>query len=116
MQEKSGHKISEKNIWLAQQHLIESTKHGLQVEELGQAIKGQRELGIQTGQSIKKHAQAIQQRLVAAKELANKLEHTKSTEVYIQMESEHIKAVQEHIEAMKKFLEYRHLTKYQKSD
>lgn len=104
MQEESGHKISEETIWQAQQHLASSAKHGSLVEDLGQAVEGQSESGIQLGQSIKKHAQAIQQHLVAAKELANQLEHTKSTEVYTQMSSEHTKAVQEHIEATKEFL------------
>jgi len=104
MKEELGHEISEETIRLAHQHLAESAKHGLQLEEQGQALEGQSESGIQAGQSIKKHAQAMQQHLAAAKELANKLEQTKSTEVFIQMQSEHTKAMQEHIEATKEFL------------
>ncbi len=104
MHEELGHKISDSAIQLAQQHLASSAKHGRQVEEIGQAVEGQCKSDIQAGQSIKKHAQAIQQHLVAAKDLANKLEQTKSTEVYTQMSLEHIKAAQEHIEATKEFL------------
>ena len=104
MQEGSGHKISEGTIQLAQQHLAESAKHGLQLEEVGQAVEGQSESDIGAGQSIKKHAQNTQQHLVAAKELANQLEQTKSTEVYSKMVSEETKAVQEHVKATKEFL------------
>lgn len=104
MQEKLGHEISEKTIQLAQQHFAESAKHTRQVKEQGQAIEGQSESDIQARESIKKHSQDMQQHLVAAKELADELEQTKSTEVYIQMNSEHILAVQEHIEATKEFL------------
>ena len=103
MHEKLGHEISEKTIQLAQQHLAEPEKHPKQVEEQEQAIEGQSESDIQAKKSIKKHSQDMQQHLVAAKELANKLEQTKSTEVYIQMNSEHTLAVQEHIEATKEF-------------
>ncbi len=104
MPEELGHEISEKTIQLAQQHLAESAKHTSQVEEQGQAIKGQSESDIQARESIKKHSQNMQQHLVAAQELANELEQTKSSEVYTQMNSEHILAVQEHIEATKEFL------------
>lgn len=47
---------------------------------------------------------SIEQHVVVAKQLANELEQTKSTEVFNQMESEHIQAVQEHIEATNDFL------------
>lgn len=106
MQEELGHKMSEQTIQLALQHLAKSAKHARQVEEQGQAVEGQSKSGIQAGQLIRKHVQAMQQHLVAAKELANELEHTKSTKVYAQMELEHNKARQEHTEATKEFLKY----------
>lgn len=104
MHEDSGHKISESTIQLAHQHLAKSAQHNRQLESPGQAVEGQSFSGIPAGQSIKKHTQAIQQHLVAAKDLANELEQTKSTEVYTRTNSEHIQAVQEHIEATKEFL------------
>ena len=104
MQEELGHEISEKTIQLAQKHLAESANHASQVEEQAQAIKGQSESDIQARKSIKKHLQNLRQHLVAAKELANELEQTKSTKVFIQMNSEHALAMQAHIEATKEFL------------
>lgn len=106
MSEELGCKISEKTIELVQQYLAQLAKHIRQVKQQGQAIEGQSRAGTQAGQTIKKHAQAMEKHLVAAKELANKLQQTKSTQVYTQMQSEHILAVQKHILATREFLKY----------
>ncbi len=104
MQEELEHKISPKTALKVEQHLVQSTEHVRQLEQHGQAIAGGSELGLQAGQAIKKHAQAIEEHLAVAKQLAMELQQTKSTEVYTQIQSQHIEAVQEHIKANKEFL------------
>ena len=99
MDQQSGHQISEKTIQLAQKHAQEAAQYGKTVEELG---KG---LGNAAGKFIEEKGVASQWQIEVGQANLDELRKTRSTEAYIEVVEDHVKAAQAHVEATKKYLE-----------